>query len=178
MWRSRIVETLRIRLTYAAMSLVVAVQTLAMVVAPAPDSKITMAARELLHPYITLFDMSPNWGFFAPNVFLGAQFRYVVEDAEGRRRMFIPADTLSRYRPEAFWFKDHYKAVMKAPQLFAKACAWELCRQHADLNPVSISLLEAQQKPFGPEDWINGKHPLDDEHVIITILDVIPCPRQ
>lgn len=60
MWRSQIVETLRIRLAYAAMSLVVAVQTLAIVVVPAPDSKITMAARELLHSYITLFDMSPN----------------------------------------------------------------------------------------------------------------------
>jgi len=68
------------------MSLLVTWHTFAMVVAPSPDSDITDAARSILDPYLTLFRLDNGWGFFAPDVGSGSQFRYVIEDAAGNRR--------------------------------------------------------------------------------------------
>ena len=84
----------RRRLTYGAMSLLVAWHTIAMVIAPAPDSDISEAARSLFHPYLTLFWLDNHWGFFAPDVRSGRQFRYVIEDATGKRHAFIPGEKL------------------------------------------------------------------------------------
>ena len=92
-------KRVRERLAYVAMSVLVVWHSIAMVVAAAPESTLTQAARSLLQPYLTLFRLDNNWGFFAPNVPRGRQFRYTIEDAAGTRRSFIPEDKLSRLHP-------------------------------------------------------------------------------
>ena len=111
----------RQRLAYTGMSLLVTWHTLAMVVAPSPDSDITDAARSVLDPYLTLFRLDNGWGFFAPEVGRGSQFRYVVEDAAGNRTTFIPAETLNRFHPSSIWIRDRYIAVMEKPKAYADA---------------------------------------------------------
>ena len=56
------------RLTYVAMSILLVWHTFAMVIGPAPASPLTRAARWLAQPYLTLFGLQNEWGFFAPTV--------------------------------------------------------------------------------------------------------------
>jgi hypothetical protein len=178
MWHLLTSKPWRERLTYTAMSLLVVWHTLAMVVESSPDSVITRGARLLFHPYLSLFGLDNNWGFFAPNVNEGVQFRYVVEDAAGDRHTFIPADALSRFLPTSIWVKDRYKAVMTLPETYGDAAAASLCRDHASLHPVTITLLKIEQKDYWPEDRLNGKHPLDPEFVDVNTLKTVRCPKE
>lgn len=92
----------RERLTYTAMSLFVAWHTLAMLVAPAPESsEIVQKLRPLLQPYLTLFFLDNNWGFYAPGIGPGREFRYVVKDGTGHSHTFVPA-------AERNWFFPAY----------------------------------------------------------------------
>ena len=165
----------RKRLLYAGMSLLVSWHTLAMVVAPSPDSDITEAGRTLLHRYLNLFRLDNGWGFFAPTVGLGSQFRYVVEDATGKRHTFIPAEKLNPFHPTSIWMRDRYIAVMEKPIPYADAAAAAFCKQHADLNPVSVTLLQLAQKQFYPIHKLAGKRPLDPEFVTINTVKTVPC---
>jgi hypothetical protein len=167
----------RRRLATAAMSAFVVWHSLAMTVATAPDSVLTHAARSFMHPYLTLFRLDNNWGFFAPNVPRGSQFRYVVEDAAGNRHTFVPEERLHRLHPNTILLSDRYKALTTEPTLFADAAAAELCRKHAALKPRSIELLVVEQNAFQPEDWLAGKRPLDAEFVSVHTLKTAPCPN-
>jgi hypothetical protein len=163
---------------YTAMSLLLVWHTLAMMIASAPESDITAAARVLLNPYLTLFRLNNRWGFFSPAVDLGVQFRYVVEDAAGQRHTFVPADKLSRFHPTSIWFRDRYRAIMASFETHSEAAAAEFCREHAAQQPVSITFLEIEQKHFAAEDRLSGKRPLDPEFVSEHTLGTIKCPAQ
>ena len=90
MWRRLTSKPARERLAFAALSLLIVWHTIAMAIASAPESEIIASARLLFHPYLTLFRLDNNWGFFAPTVELGGQFRYVVEDGAGQRSHLCP----------------------------------------------------------------------------------------
>lgn len=173
----------RERLVYSAMSLLVAWHTLAMVVAVSPDSVITGAARALVYPYVILLNLDNYWGFFAPNVGASYQFRYVVEDAAGQQHIFIPTDKLSRFNPNSIWLRDRYREIMDSVDTYGDVTVAGLCREHAALRPVAITLLEVEGlevegKEFGPQDRRLGKNPLDPEFVTVDTLKTIGCPAQ
>src|SRR5258708_40217502 len=96
-------ERLREGLKYAAMSAIVAWHTLAMVIAPAPDSDVTAMARAALQPYLTFFRLDNQWDFFAPIVGEGSRLRYDIQDKSGKMHAFLPADELRWYQPEFLW---------------------------------------------------------------------------
>jgi hypothetical protein len=178
MLQRTIPEPWRQRLLYAGMSLLVTWHTLAMVVATAPDSLISENARRIFDPYLTLFRLDNQWGFFAPNVGNGSQFRYVVEDASGKMHTFVPADSLNKFHPTSIWVRDRYRLVMEEPETYGDAAGAGLCREHAALNPVSITLFEADQKDFWPEDRQKGKAPLDAEYVELNLLKQVRCTEK
>jgi hypothetical protein len=165
------------RLTYAAMSLLVVWHTVAMVVAPSPDSAITRSARSLFEPYLTLFLLESSWSFYAPDLRVEPEFRYVVEDASGEHHAFVPAEKLSRFHPSDIWVKDWYIHVMDHPKTYGKAVAAYLCREHALLQPIRITLLEIEQKEFWPADQLSGKHPFDFEFLEKKTLTSVRCPN-
>ena len=164
-------------LAYGAMSVLVVCHSVAMVVASAPESHITRSARSLMQPYLTLFRLDNNWGFFAPNVPRGRQFRYVIEDAAGTKHTFIPEEKVNRLHPNALWMLDRYKEIMDSPDLYGNAFAEASCREHAALRPVTITLLEVNQKEFSPLDRLDGKHPLNPEFIVLNTLRTIRCPN-
>jgi hypothetical protein len=172
----RISKPERERLAYAAMSLLIVWHTIAMVIESAPDSAATQAVRGVFQPYLTLFGMENNWGFFAPNVHVGSQFRYVVEDAAGQRSVFAPGAQLSRFHPATIWFKDRYKAIMDYPDFYGDAAAASFCREHAALHPVTVTLLRVDQNRYSPEDRLAGKDPLDPDLVDVETLKTVSCP--
>ena len=165
----------RERLTYAAMSLLVAWHTLATMVAPLPDSEIRQSSLAVFDSYLNLLDLDHKWTFFAPEIGKTTQLRYLVEDAAGVRHTFALADKYSRNHPTSIWFRERDRNILDAPDRYWPAEAEVLCREHAALRPVSVTLLEVAEKDFEPADHLKGKHPLDPEYTNVTSLKTVPC---
>jgi hypothetical protein len=163
---------------YVAMSTLVVWHTVAMVVAAAPESALTRSARALMQPYLTLLRLDNNWGFFAPNVPRGTQLRYTVEAATGTKHTFIPQDRVNRLDPNALFLLDRFKEIILSDELFGETAGQTYCRSHADLRPVSVTLIAVHQKEFSPEDRLDGKHPLDPEFIEVDTLRTVPCPSR
>ncbi len=159
------------------MSLLLVWHCVAIVVAAAPDSVITRSASSLFGPYLSLFRLQNEWSFYAPDVRVEPEFRYVVEDASGQQHTFVPVDKLSRYLPTDIWVKDWYIHVMDNPDTYSEFVAAYLCREHASLHPISITLLEFDQKDFSPQDQLNGKHPFDQQFLDKKTLATVQCPN-
>ena len=138
-------EQLRARLTYLAMSAFIVWQTLAVVVAPAPESHLTKSLRVILQPYLTLFWLDNAWDFFAPDIGKGAKFRYVILDKAGNSHSFVPIDEISWYHPMYRRIIYWYDAIIEDPDTYADRAAELFCRKHADLHPVSIALKQASR---------------------------------
>jgi hypothetical protein len=138
----------RQRLIYLVMSAFVVWHTLAMVIAPAPESSVLVGTvRGALQPYLTLFRLDNPWNFFAP-VIRGSHLRYSVEDAAGASHSFTPAEQLNWFHPTYIWSRDWSYGIIEFPQLYADRAAALLCHQHAALHPVSIIFLEYEQGDF------------------------------
>lgn len=157
-------------------SLFVSWHTLAMLVAAAPDSRLTASARTLFDPYLLFFGLDSQWGFFAPDVPNGHDFRYAVETASGEQRLFRPSEEWNPLQPTFIWFRDRYKTVMQSFEDFAPAAVASICKQQAALNPVSVTLIDVTQKDFTPEDRLRGKSPLDPEFQEEEAMEPIRCP--
>jgi hypothetical protein len=166
----------RQRLTYAAMSLFLAWHTLALVVAPVPDSEMKRSLRRLLGPYLTLFRLSNTWDFYAPNVGLGQQFRYLVEDGSGNRHTFIPTNDFGWFQPHYWWFRAWHNTIIDSPDDYGDLAAALFCKEHAALDPISITLVQVLQKDFVEKDQLAGRHPMDAEFVTENILKHVRCP--
>jgi hypothetical protein len=164
------------RLTYVAMSILLAWHTFAMVIGPAPESPITEAARSLVQPYLTFFGLQHPWDFFAPTVDAGYHFSYVIEDKAGEKHNFTPADRLNKLHPTSIWLKDRYTKIMTEPDSYGDAAGAALCLEHASLDPVNVTLLEIQHKEFWPPDLMHGKRPSDAEFVTAKTVRTVACP--
>ena len=169
-------EKPRGRLLYAAMSAIVAWHTLAMVIAPAPDSDVTLLARTVLQPYLTFFRLDNQWDFFAPTVGEGSRLRYDIQDRSGKTHVFLPADELRWYHPNFLWFRSWYYRIIDDPDNYAEAAAAVLCRKHADLQPLAITFYEIQEEKFTREDYLSGKQRMDQGFFSVQMLRGMRCP--
>jgi hypothetical protein len=162
-------------LTYAAMSIFVAWHTLAMVVAPASGSSaIAQSLRVVLDPYLTLFELDHTWRFFAPDIARGDQLRYVIADAYGQRHTFVPSDKWNWFYTALLGWDQ---MVVDEPDTYAPPLAAYLCREHAALRPLSVTFLQVKEKPFKPEDHLNGGRPLDPQFTTVHAVRRIRCQR-
>jgi len=169
---------LRERLTYLAMSFVVGWHSLAIIIAPTPDgSTIVQTLRAVVQPYLSLFRLDNKWNFFVP-VGKHMQFRYMVESADGRRHVFIPveepSESISRY---VMWreIKYFYEGISESVALRTAAITPLLCQKHASLKPVSISFIQLMELEFSPEDYLQGRRPLDPEFISVNVLANVQC---
>lgn len=150
---------------------------MSMVIAPAPENNATLQSlRPLFLPYWSLFRLQNTWGFFE-NINRSAQFRYVIEDAEGKEHTFVPVDEFNWYHPRYSWFERTYWAIMENPELYVDYFAAFFCRQHAALKPVAITLQLVRENEFQPEDQLRGHKPLDPEFVTVDTLLHDACPQ-
>ncbi len=169
----------RQRLTYLAMSLVVAWHSLAMMVSPSPiGSEMVDRLRYVFHPYMALFRLETPWNFFAP-VGKHAQFRYVVVDAAGTEHTFVPSEEPSRSLSRYVWWRElkyFNDGIMASPDFRGDAAGALLCARHAALKPVSVTLLEIDEQSYGPADELLGKQPLDPPYAVVVPLRSVACP--
>src|SRR5262249_20400008 len=171
----------RERLTYIVMAVFVAWHSLAIVVAPAPESSVTVQGlRNLLRPYLTLLRLDNAWDFFSPTVdsMRMSQFRYVIEDKAGDKHTFMPEAEFSGLNPSYFWFRDWQGAVIDNPDDYADIAAALYCRKHASLHPASITLLEIQEKEFTRTDFLAGKQRWDPEFVTVNTIKHVKCSAE
>lgn len=169
-------EKLRVRLTYIAMSAFVTWHTLAMVLAPAPESDVTLLARQALQPYLTFFRLDNQWDFFAPSVGEGSRLRYDVQDRDGKVHAFMPAAELRWYHPNFLWFRSWYYRIIDDPDNFAESAGVIFCRKHAALRPLAITFYEIQEEKFTPEDFAAGKQRMDKDFFSVRMLRGMRCP--
>ena len=168
----------RERLTYIAMSVFVAWHTLAMVIAPAPDSDVTKSLQIVLQPYLTLLRLDSQWQFFAPTVSEGSRLRYDIQDRTGKLHTFMPAEELSWFHPNFIWFRSWYYRIMDDPDNFGDYAAAQFCRKHASLQPLAITFYEIQEEKFTRDDFLSGKNRMDPGFFTIKMLRGIRCPEQ
>jgi|EndMetStandDraft_5_1072996.scaffolds.fasta_scaffold163094_1 hypothetical protein len=166
----------RRRLISLAMSALLIWHVLAIVIAPAPASHLTDGARKFLGPYLTLFGLDHGWSFFAPNVENGVIFRYEIEASGGVRHVFIPSQMLRWYHPNRRWMRDRFRTMLDEPERYADVVGAALCKEHAALKPVSVTLIEVEQKDFEREDRLAGKSPFDPEFLDTKTVKTVPCP--
>jgi hypothetical protein len=162
--------------TYLAMSTLLIWHTLAILVGPAANSALTQQARKLLGPYLTVLGIDNRWAFFAPSVENGVIFRYEIALPSGERRAYVPLDQVPAYSPIRRWLRDRFREMLDKPDLYAGVVGEALCREHADLRPRSVTLIEALQKDFEAEDRLAGKSPFDPEFLKVTTIKTVSCP--
>ena len=128
--------------------------TLAIVVAPAPDtSVIAHSLRRVLQPYLTLLRLDNQWNFYAPNPGKGHQLRYVVEDAAGTRHTFIPTDGLNRIHPNEWWFRSLYDWIAESPDKYQPGTRQALLNARtADAAQYVLAVREVEQARRGIPD--------------------------
>jgi hypothetical protein len=164
------------RLLFWAASLFVAWHVAAMVVAPLTfeDEVDESFLRRIFHPYLMLFRLNHKWDFYAPSVDQGEQLRYAVEDAAGNIRTFSPIEDFSWWHPAYWWHKARHSQIILSTDI-SKSIVPSLCRQHGDLKPAAIILLQLQQEDFLRGDHRRGRHPLDPEFIQIIPLLRLEC---
>jgi hypothetical protein len=171
-------KPLRERLTYVVMSVFVAWQATATLLAPAPDNGvIAIALRPVFQPYLSLLRQDNTWDFFAPTVENGTELRYILEDAAGREQTFTPTRELSWYHPNYFWERSWYYAIIDDTDTSAESAAAFFCRKHATLHPVAITFAKFDRLYFAAADRLSGKSPTDPEFLDETVLSRVPCPH-
>jgi hypothetical protein len=170
-------KTLREWALFAAMSLFVAWHSFAMLVAPgADDAQGLRLWRDMLHPYLSFLSLDNNWGFFAPNVRRGYQFRYVIQSADGVGHTFVPTEEVSWYGPDYWWLKLWQIAILEDPDKNGDLAGALFCRKHAALHPTTVTLITIEQKDFSPGDWLNGKRPFDPDFTAAEMVTRVECP--
>jgi hypothetical protein len=165
----------RARLVYTAMSAFIVLHTVTLVTTPMPDSALKETVLSFLHPYVAPLRLNNTWDFYAPGIGYGTWFRYTVEDGAGQSHTFTPAAGIGWLNPRYWWSSEWYKAVARWPEDYASVAGALLCREHADLHPVAVTLTQIEQKPFGVNDQMDGKHPLDPEFFDENTIERVEC---
>lgn len=170
------------RLRYLAMSLFVGWHAMAILIAPAPyGSPLVEGLHAVVRPYLTLFRLESPWSFFT-NVAATKlpQFRYVIEDADGKEHTFAPVAEFNWYHPRYNWFERIYWTIMDSPdpERIGRYFVPSLCRQHAALKPVAITFLSVLPGDFWQDDQLAGHQPLDPERVTTYTLMRAACPKE
>jgi hypothetical protein len=168
-------KRLRTRILYAVGSLFIGWHVIAMLLAPLPDRNgIVLSFRGLFQPYLSFFGLDTTWDFFSP-IGMGHQFRYTIEDADGKEHTFAPIEEVNWLLPERRWYERAFTELMNDPETYGAYFAALYCRKHASLKPVSILLVEMQEQRFWPKDQIAGKRPYDPPFVLANPLMRADC---
>jgi predicted DCC family thiol-disulfide oxidoreductase YuxK len=130
------------------------------VISPAPESTaLSQALRFWYQPYLTLFRLDNMWEFFAPNIGGASQLRYNIEDDAGESQSFVPTEGLSWFHPSYFWIRSWSEAVTTNFGLYGASGAAALCRKHAALHPISITLLEYHEAKIYASGSLERREP-------------------
>lgn len=153
---------MRARIGYAFGSLFVAAFVIGLVIAAGPGSYTMGKVYPVVQPALGAVNIDNDWGFFAPDPGPGSVARYVVRDAEGRTHEFGMTEALPRWSLAYFRYTTLYMAVAQSPEYYLPGAVAYLCREHADLDPVSVTVILADQQDVSAQEFVEGKDPMAD----------------
>jgi hypothetical protein len=162
----------------AALSVFLVWHTLSLLVGPAPNSESTRILRSYMQPYLTFFRLDNQWEFFAQTIGEGSFLRYDVEDVSGRKHTFYPAQKLSWFHPDYFWFRSWYYRVIDSPDVYGDYAIQRFCKEHSDLKPAAISLYEMQEQRYTRDHYLSGARRSDAAFIKPDFLIRIRCPSR
>ncbi len=153
---------MRARISYALGSLFVVAFVLGLLIAAGPGSYTMGKVYPVVQPALGAVNIDNDWGFFAPDPGPGSVARYVVRDRDGRTHEFGMTEAMPRWSLAYFRYTTLYMAIAQSPEYYLPGAVAYLCRQHADLDPVSITVILADQQDVTAQEFLEGKDPMAD----------------
>lgn len=160
---------------YVLASLFLIWHTLALVIGPAPGSELMSKIYPAFVPYLNGFNLNNQWGFFAPDPHAGSLLRYGLETRDGERQVFHLTENLGREDADFLRYTSLYLTLIRQPQSYMKAAAKYLCRRHRALKPLAIQFFAGHQLRIGPEQFVAGSRPLQDDYMSVEYFEPIAC---
>ena len=132
-------------------------------VAPYPDSELSLAVRPLFDSYLRVGYLDHQWSFFGPRPDAGRLVRYQVVNAEGQVEELELSEALSRGSAGYFrWMRLYDRVATSWPELRESAAAY-LCRRHDDTRPRGIRFVILHQLTISHEQHLHGVRAADPE---------------
>lgn len=156
----------RARIGYGLGSMFVTLFVLGLLIAAGPGSYTMSKVYPVMQPTLAVVNIDNDWGFFAPDPGPGSIARYVVRDGSGRTHEFGMSETVPRWSAAYFRYTTLYMAVAQSPEYYLPGAVAYLCRQHEALDPVSITVILANQQDITAEEFVAGKRPMDDLEIV------------
>jgi hypothetical protein len=72
--------------------------------------------------------------------------------------------------------EDRFRQMLEEPERYGDIVGAALCKEHAELKPISVTLIEVEQKDFEREDRRAGKSPFDLEFLDTKMVKTVQCP--
>ena len=147
----------------------------AMVVAPMPDCYFKRLITPVYAPYLALFHIGSEWGFFAPDPGRGVEMSFLVTDVMGTEHHLAFSKNLTRSSGTYMrYISLHDNLFAQKPPYIADAAS-HVCRQYASLTPKSVQFEFGLAAIVLPDDYLAGARPMDASVLQRTRSDVFPC---
>jgi len=72
--------------------------------------------------------------------------------------------------------EDRFRQMLEEPERYGDIVGAALCKEHAELKPISVTLIEVEQKDFEREDRRAGKSPFDLEFLDTKMVRTVQMP--
>lgn len=167
--------SLRNPFVYGVASIFIVWHLLAIFVGPAPGSYTMGKIYPKFLPYLNVFNLNNEWGFFAPDPHSGSLARYIVEDVQGKQHVFKLNEVIHRGDPAFLRRSSFYLTMMRKREPYLRAGLRHLCKRHTDLKPISVQLFVGHQIIVSRDDYLKGARPLDDHFMNVEFFEPFPC---
>ncbi len=125
--------------------------------------------------YVNFFRIQNYWGFFSSITQPGAILRYTVEDASGRKHEFRLTEDLRRSDPNFFRYCSIHYSIQSEEGDYLSGAARYLCGKHLALAPARIRFTRVSQSLISPQEYVEGRRPMDEERIEVEPLDWVSC---
>lgn len=147
----------------------------AIVVAPMPDCYFKRLVNPVYAPYLALFHIGSEWGFFAPDPGRGVDMSFLVTDSSGTEHRIEFSKRLVRSSGTYLRYTSLQDNLYNQQMPYIADAASHVCRQYASLTPKSVQFEFGLTAIVLPDDYLAGARPMDESVLQITRSDVFPC---
>ena len=150
-------------------------------VGPLPDSELRKNLMEVYGYYLAFFHLDSTWMFYAPNPSFGSILRYETLNSRGEKSVFPLSESHGKFDHAYSRYTNFYGYLFAYPKYarnhgYHKSVARYLCGQHQKSEEiVQIRFFIFRQQRFTKDDYLKGKHPLDNEFLKKGVSRAYKC---
>ena len=146
-----------------------------LVIAPGPPSYLMGKVYPEIKPYLQLFNLGHEWGFFASDPAPGSMARYIVTTADGEQHIHKLIEAVPRNHPLYLRYASYYLSLARKYPRYVLGTADYLCDKHQELSPETITFFVGHQRAISRQDWLDGARPLDDGNMSLEYVAPVRC---